>query len=175
MTAVAQPIPTAPRPIPDGARLLGLPEIPKMLRDPIGWGRERYDRYGPVSWGSFLGQRVLIMLGPDANEFVLMNRGNIFSSKMGWNYYIEPYFRRGIMLRDFDEHRAHRRIMQGAFQREALARYLEQMNPDIDRLIERWQPRRDRRIVPVFPTVKQLTLDLASGIFLGEELGPVAD
>src|SRR3546814_4440663 len=59
------------------------------------------------------------LLGPDANQFVFQNRGDMFQNS-AWEALIAKFFRRGLMLLDFDEHRVHRRIMQGAFSREAL-------------------------------------------------------
>ncbi|EUA33858.1 P450 heme-thiolate domain protein [Mycobacterium xenopi 3993] len=46
---------------------------------------------------------------------------------------IGPFFNRGLMMLDFDEHLYHRRIMQEAFTRTRLAGYVEH--------IDRWQAR----------------------------------
>ena len=66
----------------------GLPLIGHTLgfmRDPIGLMRKRYDTYGPVSWSSVFGLRMIQMLGPDANQFVMLNRGDLFSKHDGWD------------------------------------------------------------------------------------------
>lgn len=172
--------PTAYKKIPGEAKYYGMSDVLGMTLDPIGWATARYAEYGPVSWTNFLGQRMVLMMGPDANEFVLLNRGNVFSSKLAWNWFIEPFFRRGVMLRDFEEHRAHRQVMQTAFRKEALQNYIDMMNPEIDKLTKRWLSGPvggtfGKTVVRVFPTLKKLTLDLASTIFLGEKLGPIAD
>ena len=72
-------------------------------------------------------------LGPDGIETVLANRDRAFANKEGWDYFIGPFFDRGVMLMDFEEHRHHRRIMQQAFKRERLVAYLDKMNPAIER------------------------------------------
>jgi cytochrome P450 len=43
----------------------------------------------------------------------------------GWQPVIGPFFKRGLMLLDFEEHLYHRRIMQEAFTRTRLAGYVE--------------------------------------------------
>jgi cytochrome P450 len=166
------PVGSALKPVPGDA---GLPVIGLSLafmRDPISLMRARYDQYGPVSWASLFGIRMVQMIGPDANEFVLRNRDDLFSNHRGWDYFIGKFFHRGIMLLDFDEHRWHRKIMQQAFNRDVLKAYIDRMGPEIARGIQGWQPGEQ---FPVFKALKQLTLDLATDVFMGEELGPEAD
>lgn len=45
---------------------------------------------------------------------------------------------RGLMLRDFEDHRVHRRIMQTAFRTDALAGYASLMNPVIETRLKEW-------------------------------------
>ena len=121
-----------------------------------------------MSWTRLFGLRVVQMLGPDANQFVLMNKGDLFSNHGGWDFFIGPFFHRGIMLLDFEEHRWHRRIMQQAFTKSALRGYLERMGPRITAGLETWP----EGGIKVLPRVKRLTLDLATDVFMGQELGP---
>jgi cytochrome P450 len=149
----------------------GLPLIGytlEYMRDPVGLMTERYQRYGELSWGNFFGIRVISMLGADANQLVFRNQGELFSNAQGWGYYIGRFFTRGIMLLDFDEHRYHRSIMQAAFKKPVLVRYLERMNPRIAEGIGAWQPARK---FMVFDHIKALTLDIASDVFVGQKLG----
>ncbi|MGH2726962.1 MAG: cytochrome P450, partial [Actinomycetota bacterium] len=127
---------------------------------------------GPVSWVKAFGSRLVVLMGPDANATVLLNRDKAFSNGRGWEYFIGPFFRRGLMLLDFDEHHHHRRIMQEAFTNERLAGYLDGLNAGIERGIATWQPADGFRVLPA---VKQLTLDLATETFMGAELGATAD
>ena len=66
-------------------------------------------------------------LGPDAAQVIYSNRNKDFSQQ-GWAPVIGPFFNRGLMLLDFDEHMYHRRIMQEAFVRTRLAGYTEQVD-----------------------------------------------
>ena len=45
--------------------------------------RERYDKYGPVSWMRAFGQRYVTVVGPEAAGIVLQNRDRAFASGPG--------------------------------------------------------------------------------------------
>ncbi|MFN3586099.1 MAG: cytochrome P450 [Moraxellaceae bacterium] len=143
-----------------------------FMHNPVRFLGERYRRYGEVSWSNAFGIRMVSMLGPDANQFVLRNQGDWFSNHQGWDYFIGKFFTRGIMLLDFEEHRYHRSIMQAAFKKPVLVRYLGHMNPMIERGIGAWQP---SPRFQMFRHLKQLTLDMATEIFVGAKLGREAD
>jgi cytochrome P450 len=132
---------------------------------------ERYARYGEVSWGRAFGMTAFTLLGPEANQFVFQNRGDLLANS-AWEMLLARFFHRGLMLLDFDEHRIHRRIMQGAFTREALVGYLQVLTPQITSGLAAWQPR-DGFLV--FDHLKQLTLDLAAEVFVGQRPGAEAD
>ncbi len=153
----------------------GLPVLGNTLSflfDPIGSGVAMYRKHGPVVRGKGLGINAVALGGPDALQMVLRNQDNAFSNSQGWEFFIGRFFRRGIMLLDFDEHRFHRGIMQAAFKKAALVQYLERMNPAIARGIADWRPQAK---FPVYAQIKKLTLDIATDVFMGEKLGPEAD
>jgi cytochrome P450 len=139
----------------------------RSLHDPMGMARERYERYGPVSWSRAFGMRIVSLLGPDAAGAVLVNRDKAFSSGEGWGPFIDKFFHRGLMLLDFGEHHHHRRIMQQAFTTQRLRGYLDQLYPVIGQAVPRWQPATGFRL---YPALKKLTLDLAVAVFMGAEL-----
>ncbi|MCH8542870.1 MAG: cytochrome P450 [Alcanivorax sp.] len=168
-------------PVPAGSDLKPIPGDPglplvgytlKLIRDPLGTGRERYERYGPISWANAFGMKMVSMIGPDANEFVLRNKDDVFSNHQGWDVFIGKFFHRGIMLLDFEEHRWHRKIMQQAFKTDVLRDYIARMGPGIQAGLADWQPA--ERFM-IFPAIKQLTLDLATDVFMGQKLGREAD
>ncbi|MET7770404.1 cytochrome P450 [Nocardia sp. NPDC005366] len=153
----------------------GLPLIGQSLRvytGVIGWSRKTFDKYGEVSWTEVFGRRAVYVLGPAALETVWANKDKAFSSEKGWEFWIGPFFRRGIMLLDFEEHLHHRRIMQQAFTRPRLINYLELMQPGIERDLASWQPGTEFRL---YDHVKQMLLNLATEVFVGAELGAEAE
>ncbi|PZS15371.1 MAG: cytochrome P450 [Pseudonocardiales bacterium] len=153
-----------------GLPLLGY--TAQFISGKLTTSRERYDRYGPVSWIRVFGLKVVTAQGPDACGEVLQNRSHAFGSGAGWSFLIGPFFRRGLMLLDFEEHHLHRRIMQQAFTSDRLAGYLEPMNTAIADGMARWPAGGEIR---VYPTVKQLTLDVATRTFMGAQLDVGAD
>ncbi|MEV4257093.1 cytochrome P450 [Spirillospora sp. NPDC049652] len=139
----------------------------RVMRRPFEVSRERYDLFGPVSWSWLLGQRTVTVQGPEAAETVLVNRDKAFANGPAWSFFIGPFFTRGIMLLDFEEHLHHRRIMQQAFTRQRLRAYQETMAPSIGKGLDAWVPGRGFK---VYDHVKQLTLDLATDVFMGVDL-----
>jgi cytochrome P450 len=68
------------------------------------------------------------------------------------------------MLMDFEDHHAHRRIMQEAFTRPRLEAYARDMQPAIARGMADWG---DGKVFKAHWRTKQLTLDIAADIFMG--------
>ena len=133
---------------------------------------EMYTKYGAVYYNRYLNSKAVHLLSPAGNEFVLLDRQKNFSSRLAWNMPLKKTFPNGLMLRDGEEHRFHRRLMGAPFKSSALKLYVQTMNPDIDRAISSWG-QQDNFLF--YPAIKQLTLDLATKIFLGESLEEEAD
>ena len=148
-------------------RRRGIPYIGRTLsyvRDPLRMMREHHDAYGPVSDIDFIGKRWTVLLGPDACEVALRNADKAYSSGEGWGYLVGPFFDRGLMLLDFEEHHRHRRIMQSAFTRDHLERYTAALQPAVASGLDQWQPDANFR---AYPALKELTLELATTVFMG--------
>ncbi|WP_375490186.1 cytochrome P450 [uncultured Jatrophihabitans sp.] len=132
---------------------------------------EIYDKYGPVSWSHAVGKRWVHAEGPDACGAVLQDRDRVFDAS-GWSLMIGPFFNRGLMLLDGTEHHRHRRIMQEAFTADRLRNYLTPMNRTIAHTLDGWTPG-ERHF---YPSVKQLTLDVATRTFMNSDVqGAEAD
>ena len=145
----------------------GLPVLGRALeyaKDPLTLLRHQWKTYGPVSPIPMLGTRVVMLLGADACQIAFTNRDKAFASGPGWEAIVGPFFTRGLMLLDFEEHHMHRRIMQGAFTRDRLASYVMAMHPAIAEGTADWGTKRDFK---VYPALKQLTLDIAAKVFMG--------
>ncbi len=111
----------------------------------------------------------MVALGPDAIQVLYSNRNKDFSQQ-GWVPAIGPFFKRGLMLLDFDEHMYHRRIMQEAFVRTRLAGYTEHVDKVVSKVIANDWVANDPRFL-LYPAMKELTLDIASMVFMGHEPG----
>lgn len=157
-----------PRPIPAPRREdRGLPFVGQVLeyaRDPVGLYRRHWERYGPVAPFRTLNQDAALLLGPDACGEALQNRDKAFANGPAWSQLVGPFFHRGLMLIDFDEHRGHRRIMQEAFVRPRLEAYTRRLHPAIEQGMSTWETDRE---IPAYRRLKQLTLDIAADLFMG--------
>ena len=111
----------------------------------------------------------VIALGPDATQAIFSNRNKDFSQK-GWDPVIGPFFNRGLMLLDFEEHMFHRRIMQEAFTRTRLSGYVEHIDRVASDVISNQWVANDPRFL-FHPATKKLTLDIASMVFMGHDPG----
>jgi cytochrome P450 len=159
---------TTRTPMPPGER--GLPFVGNSLKFASGKmvaTHEWYEKYGPVSWTRAVGNLWINVEGPDACGAVLQDRDRVFDAS-GWSVLIGPFFHRGLMLLDGQEHHRHRRIMQEAFTAERLAGYLAPLNETIASGLASWPT----GTIRFYPAVKQLTLDVATRTFMADQIGP---
>ena len=171
MTGLSPVLP-APAPMPEAwwrsvPGSFGLPVLGQSIafyRDYLGLVRRGHAAYGPVFKMRVLGQRHVMLVGAAANRVVLADQADSFSSRWGWEFSLGELFRQGLMLRDGEDHRHHRRILQVAFQRPALVSYLEQMEPLVARALDALPEGRE---VLVYEEMKAILLDLAARVFLG--------
>ncbi|MDX2168544.1 MAG: cytochrome P450 [Deltaproteobacteria bacterium] len=169
----------------EAAALGALPAVPKasrweLVRALLSGSSERIDmrgrlqrlhaQYGPVVLLDLGLIKYVNLYGPDANRFVLLDKDRIFSARKPWMQIMGRIFPNGLLLRDGEEHKQHRKIMREAFTRPALREYGERMTPLIAAGLDGW--RGAQRTFQAFPAYKALTLDIAARIFVGVELGP---
>ncbi len=146
----------------------GLPIIGRSLeyaRDPVALFHKNWAEYGPVAPMSMVGKDHWVMLlGPDACEVALRNADKAFANGPAWTYLVGPFFGRGLMFLDFEEHHLHRRIMQQAFTRDRLEGYAAGMHAVIADGLAGWEPGEGFQ---AYWALKQLTLDIATETFMG--------
>lgn len=143
----------------------------RMLRDPGAFGRHMIAKYGPVFRNNAFGGPTVTLVGAEANELVLFDRDRVFSSEQGWGPLLNLLFPRGLMLMDFEKHRADRKVMAVAFKPEPMRHYAETLNAGIAREVATW----GHRPLRFYDAIKALTLDLAAESFLGMPLGEEAN
>ncbi len=107
----------------------GVLEILRMRRDPFAFTKARQGEYGDVSAMNAFGINIVTCSGASAAEQILMNKDKAFANGPAWSFFIGPFFNRGVMLLDFDEHRHHRVILQQAFTPKVLKGYFGEMQP----------------------------------------------
>lgn len=147
----------------DGLPFLG--QTLAFLKNPRMMAMARHERYGAVSTLTIAGNRGVLLLGPDANEFVTLDREKLFSSREAYEPFLKDIFPDAIGLFDFDEHARQRRIMQSAFKREALHDYFTVVQQGIHKTIGDW------KITTPFlleHAIKLMLFQQAAKLFMGE-------
>lgn len=145
----------------------GLPLFGRIFdyaKSPVDLMRHQWETYGAVAPFNAFTTNAVMLLGPDACEEAFRNKDKAFANEPAWGQIVGPFFNRGLMLMDFEEHHAHRRIMQEAFTRDRLLTYTTAMHPAIAEGMAGWDTDPE---FPTYPKLKQLTLDIAADIFMG--------
>ncbi|MDR3664740.1 MAG: cytochrome P450 [Mycobacterium sp.] len=130
---------------------------------------ELYRKHGPLYFAQTPALPAVMAMGPDATQAVFSNRNKDFSQR-AWDPVIGPFFEGGLMLLDFDEHMFHRRIMQEAFTRSRLTGYVSHIDSVATKVLANDWVANDPRFL-FYPAVKELTLDIASEVFMGHPAG----
>lgn len=149
----------------------GLPVIGQtfsLVRDLYATIDRQYRQFGPVSRFGLAGFKGVLILGPDLYREVLLDSNRNFSAQMGYRRSLGRYYLGALLLRDHDEHRFQRRMLQSAFKVETMRAYAGVMGPRMSDAIEGWASHTEMRF---FPAIKQLLLDVAATIFVGLEAG----
>ncbi|WP_054814574.1 cytochrome P450 [Nocardia arizonensis] len=155
--------------VPGRAGLPWLGDTIQALRYGSAHTLDLVDRFGKMVWIRGFGRDMVIATGGEAIESVLGNRDRAFVT--GQKDLIDPFFHGGLLLLDFEEHRMDRRIMQQAFTPERLRTYFSRVSELVEERIGRW----GSSSMKLYPSIKQLSMDIAADVFMGVRLGPEAD
>ena len=145
----------------------GLPYIGRtfdLLKDFYGLIDEYYQGYGPVSRIRLIGHRTVLCVGADINKMIYLDTDKNFSAEMGYHENLGEFYSGGLLMRDFDNHKLHRRLFQTAFKTDSMRHYTDVMNPIMHENMQRWADMDDFRF---FPNIKTTLLDIAAEVFLG--------
>lgn len=145
-----------------GPPLIG--ETVAWVRDPLRFAQERYERYGPVWRTHLLGRPCAVLLGPEANRFILGTHLHLFSSRAGWGKPITSLIGDGLSLIDGSPHRRHRRMIQPAIHGALLGRYFDVMHELTIKHAAEWARRGQLKL---FDGFKQLSFEIAARLMLG--------
>jgi len=126
--------------------------------------REHIRRYGSVSrlqMGPFKGINIT---HPDHLQKVLLDPDKNISNKMGWAKSLGIFFEGGLALRDFDEHKAHRRVFQTGFKTDAMRVYTGITRDVLEGYLDKWG---ELGRVNFVDALREPLLDMASKILFG--------
>ena len=157
--------------IPGEAGLPILGNTLAIVKDPIAVGQKMVEKYGSVYRSYAFGKWNVMLLGADATELVMFNKDKIFSSEQGWGPVLNNLFPRGLMLMDFERHRADRKALSVAFKPGPMKHHCKVLNEGIIERVAKWGD----SSFNFYPAIKSLSLDTAASSILGIPWGPEAD
>ena len=143
----------------------GLPIIGHSIpfqRNALQFTSQKQKQYGDVFEISLLNEKFIVMLTPESTKEIFLDKDDNFSSKEGWAVVLGKPFENGLMLRDFEDHKYHRSLLQDSFRHEAIHGYLEIIQP----IINNWvQNLNDNKSFDLYKSVKQLMFDISLSLF----------
>ncbi|NEQ74804.1 MAG: cytochrome P450 [Okeania sp. SIO2D1] len=155
-------------PLPPGS--FGLPLIGEtldFLRD-RNFADRREQKYGTIFKTHILGRPTIVMIGPEANRFILHTHFDHFSWRDGWPKNFHELLGRSLFLQEGEEHQRNRRLLMPAFHGQALRNYFATMVDIINRYLVKWS---EMKHLTLLPEMKQMTFEVASILLLGSKPG----
>jgi cytochrome P450 len=137
----------------------------EIIKDIQAFFERKTKKHGEVFSTGFLGEEWIRLTGPEGCEFLLKDSGNHFSTKKGWETFVGELFPRGLMLKDGEEHLHHRRIMQSAFNKDAMVQYQALMNDVIPQFLNNSNMGEN---IEFSEYSREMLLEIASLVFIGE-------
>ncbi|WP_414567339.1 cytochrome P450 [Nostoc sp. CCY 9925] len=155
--------------IPPGS--FGLPVLGETLSFVLNpdFVKKRYRQHGSIFKTHILGRPTVVMVGPEALEFVLSSHMENFSWREGWPANFKILLGESLFLQDGEEHRRNRRLMMPALHGPALVNYVATMEDITRSYLQKWEKQQE---FTWFKEFKLLTFDIASQLLLGTPPGP---
>jgi cytochrome P450 len=124
-----------PLPVTHG-RLLDFPD------DPVTCMRRLYRAHGDIAALEEDGQRVVFVFSPRYNQEVLSDTTRFharFFAVRGPRQSAQRRLTSGLLSMNGDEHKRHRRLVMGPFQKKSIVRYRDALVEHADRLVRGWE------------------------------------
>jgi cytochrome P450 len=154
----------ATAPFPPGPSDFDLRRTHRMAYDPLPILLPLYERHGPIFSVRLLHNRVVFMLGPEANHFITVAHPENFHWREGSFGDLIPLLGDGLLTIDGAYHDRARRIMMPAFHREQIIAATEAMAAEADAAIATLEP---GEIVDVYEWMRNLAMRIAMRALLG--------
>ena len=108
-------------PFPEGENRFSLRNTARFRRDPLNLLRDSYERHGPVFGMRILFGYNVMMIGPEANHFMLVSGRENFAWRNGRMGDLLTLIGDGLLTTDGDYHDTARAIMMPAFHRDRVS------------------------------------------------------
>ena len=151
-------------PWPPGPRSFSLPRTRQYARNPLPLMIDLYERYGPVYTLKVLHFNVVMMLGPEANHYMLVSNASNFRWREGHMRDLIPLLGDGLLTIDGTLHRSSRKMMIPAFHREKIRSATEIMEEEVAAAVETLVP---GQVIDLYDWTRHLALRIAMRALFG--------
>jgi retinoid hydroxylase len=158
--------PAANLPGRSGPPLLG--ETLAFLNDPVRFVERRQDRYGSTFRTRLFGRSTAVLLGSEANRFVLTRGMQYLRWQDGWPPTFPALLGDALFLQDGEEHRRKRNLLMPAFHAQAIESYLSTIEGLLAAQLTHWE---GLERFSFYEQFHRLTFEVSSKLFLGCDLG----
>ncbi|MEM9487473.1 MAG: cytochrome P450 [Cyanobacteria bacterium P01_F01_bin.116] len=166
--------PLEPKTPPHPPGSLGLPFLGESLNflfDPQ-FADKRQAQYGNIFKTHILGRPTVVMMGPEANRFILSSHMEHFSWREGWPGTFRELLGESLFLQEGEQHRRNRKLLMPAFHGKALESYFDTICSISQNYLNQWE---QMGTFTWFGEMKKLTFEIASKLLIGSEPGEMTD
>ncbi|HEX3242825.1 MAG TPA: cytochrome P450 [Solirubrobacterales bacterium] len=149
---------------PPGDLDLSILRTHKMATDPLPVLLSAYERFGPVFTLRLLHSRVVFLLGPEANHFVLVSGADNFHWREGSFGDLIPLLGDGLLTIDDGYHDKARATMMPAFHHDQVSAAVDAMAAEAAPLIDSLRP---GEVVDIYEWMRNLAMRIAMRALLG--------
>jgi cytochrome P450 len=130
--------------------------------------------HGPVlrwriPYGQGAEEEKALLVGPEANRFVLHTHRSAFSHEYGWTPAVGHLIGKGLLNMDPPEHTWHRKLWNPAFTQAYMERYLPLMQRVIAEHLAHWGEQGE---IDLYHEARTITFHVAAAALAGIERGP---
>lgn len=141
-----------------------------LVKDVRAFTQAQVARYGLISKLRLGNEYGAMVVGAENFKTILTDPQQRFSTRNGYINQLGRFYEGGLLLRDFDNHKAHRRLLQQAFKFSTMRHYVQRLSTALGSALEQWPTNKQ---FSFHDAIKPLLLDVGSDIFLG--LQPTSD
>ncbi len=136
----------------------------ELYENPLGTLMTYYEEYGPAFTLRFLGQEMVFLIGPEANQKILVSDYREFSWEEGLLAELIPFIGHGLLTTDDEEHDRARKLLAPAF-------YPAQIRSYGERMVARAQAAADEleagQLFELHGWTREVALKIAGDVLLG--------
>ena len=141
--------------------------LARLRSNTLGELMKLYDRYGPVFTLEGLGMELVFLVGPEANQYVLVSNSRDFTWGDSLFGELKAFVGRGLLTTDGDVHDRARKLLLPVFYPAMIRSYTDRM---VGRTIERVAQLQVGETFPVHEWTRELAVTIAADVLFGMDI-----